>query len=78
MWITSISPPNLSLMDPPTTEIYYRTGITENTNTQRQTHTETEADTLPMYQIRSSKSRILQQTKLKGKRVVSRAGTNGR
>ena len=30
MWISSTSSPNLSLIVPPTMEIYYRTGFTEN------------------------------------------------
>ena len=47
MLLTSISPPNLSLIGSLTTEIYYQTGITGNTDrqTDRQTdrHTHTEA-----------------------------------
>ena len=45
---------SLSLIGPLTTEIYYQTGITGNTDTHtdtqtdRQTHTETESDTLPI------------------------------
>ena len=52
MKVSSSSPPNLSLIGPITTEVYYRTGITGNTDTQtdRQTdthvHTEIESDTL--------------------------------
>ena len=52
MWIPSISPPNLSLISPLTTEIYHRTEITANNH--RQTHTKTESDTLPIYDIGSS------------------------
>ena len=52
MSVSSTFPPNLSLIGPLTTEIYYRTGITgnhrqTNTETDRQTQTETESDTLP-------------------------------
>ena len=53
MWVYLISPPSLSLIGPLTMDIYYRTGITENTDrqtdrqTDTQTHTQTESDTLP-------------------------------
>ena len=47
MWVSSISPPNLSLICPLTKEFYYRTGFTGNAHsqthrqTQRHTHTQT-------------------------------------
>ena len=46
MWVYSLIPPSLSLIGPLTMEIYYRTGITGNTNTQ--TDTQTETDTFPI------------------------------
>ena len=55
MWVSSTSPPNLSLIGLLTTDIYYRTGITGNTDTQ--TDTQTETDVLPIYQIESSKKK---------------------
>ena len=41
MWVSSVSPQNLSLIGPLTTKIYHRTGITINTDTNRDTNTET-------------------------------------
>ena len=49
MWVSSFSPPNLSLIGPLTTEIYYQTGIPGNTDKQ------TESDTLPLQDTGSSK-----------------------
>ena len=53
MWVSSISSPNFRLIDALTTEIYYRTVITGNTDTHThtQTHTQTESDTLPIWDI---------------------------
>ena len=52
MWVFSTSPSNLNLIGQLTTEIYYWTGITGNTDTQTDTHTHThthsESDTLPI------------------------------
>ena len=47
MWVSSISPQNLSLIGPLTMEIYYQTGITGKTII----HTETESDPLPIKDI---------------------------
>ena len=61
MWVYSISLISLSLIVSLTMEIYYRTGITENTDrqtdrqTDTQTHTQTESDTLPKQDLGSSK-----------------------
>ena len=59
MWVTTIFPPNLSFIIPLTTEMFYRTGITGNTDrhshTQRQTDTQTESDYVPKQDIGSSK-----------------------
>ena len=67
MCISSTSLPSLSLISLLITEIYYRTGITGNTDSQTDTHTEThhihrytitrtEPDTLPIQDTtRSSK-----------------------
>ena len=52
MWRFSDFPANLSLVGPLTIEIYYRTGITGNTD--RCTDTQTESDTLPIKDIESS------------------------
>ena len=49
MWVSLTSPPNLSLIGPLTTKIYYQTGITGNTDTL------TESDNLPIQNIGSSK-----------------------
>ena len=50
MWLSSICPPNLSLIGPLTREICYLTGITGNTDrhTYTQAHIQTESDTLPI------------------------------
>ena len=56
MWVSSTSPPNLSLISPLTTEIYYWTGITGNAH--RQTHTETEFDPLPIQEKGLVKNQI--------------------
>ena len=44
IWVSSIFLPNLSLIGPLTTDIYYRTEITGQTNT----HIENKSDTLPI------------------------------
>ena len=62
MWVFSTSLPNLSLICLLTTEIYYLTGITGNTDrqtdrhTDRYTDTQTESDILPLEDMRSSKN----------------------
>ena len=67
MLVPSISPPNLSLIGPLTTQIYYLTGITVThrqahrhtleTHTDSQTHSQTESDTLLKQEIGSSRKR---------------------
>ena len=59
MWVSSISPLNLNLIGPQTMEIYYRTGITGNTDRHTHTdrHTQAESDTLPVLDIGLSKHR---------------------
>ena len=59
MWVSSTSPPNLSLIASLTMEIYYQTG-----HTYRQTHTETESDTLPVLLIEASKNLTRKQSSI--------------
>ena len=55
MWVSSIYPPNLSLIGPITTEIYYwREKNWKHTNTH--TDTQIETDTFPLYQVGSRKT----------------------
>ena len=54
MWVSSISPPKLSLIIPLTSEIQYRTEQKLETHTD----TQTETDTLPIQDIGSSKNHL--------------------
>ena len=57
MWVSSISPPNWSLIGPPITDIYYQTGIELlETHTDRHTDTLPESDNLPIKDLRSELS----------------------
>ena len=58
MLVSSTSPPNLSLIDLLITEIYYRTGIAGNTDTQ------TESDTFHYSPDIGYKSRVIIKVKL--------------
>ena len=57
-YIFYISPPHLSLIGPLTTEIYYRTEK-KTRYTDRQTHRETENDSLPLHDVVTRRSLLL-------------------
>ena len=64
MWVSSIFPPNLSMISPLATEI-----IIGQESLDRQTHTQTESDTLSIWDVGSSNN-------IKDKKKISKQKGN--